>query len=168
VYVSFPVLFSYDRGAHHNVSTRPAGGRHALQSSRSINSNAPTVCPFTSRLSVSFSLAMGPLFRFSLTHRWTLRRPSPGDYEYVTPRSEILGTLRYWWRVCSTSVRTIATNAARHRKLTAIIVVVDRALEVVEAYHRRIQKLERKVLINPEVSTVRSCVMLHLAILPCC
>jgi hypothetical protein len=32
---------------------------------------------------------------------------------------------------------------------------VDRALEVVDEYHRRIEKVERKVLIKPKVSTVR-------------
>lgn len=38
--------------------------------------------------------------------------------------------------------------------------VVDRALQVVDAYHDKINKFERDVLVRPKVKTIRHCTLL--------
>jgi hypothetical protein len=42
--------------------------------------------------------------------------------------------------------------------------VVDRALQVVDAYHTKINKFERDILIAPQVKTMRSCTLLRFAV----
>lgn len=45
-----------------------------------------------------------------------------------------------------------------------LLQVVDRSLEVMDAYHERIQRLEKITLLKPKMSTVRACVCVSIMV----
>ncbi|KAF8207085.1 hypothetical protein K438DRAFT_1815654 [Mycena galopus ATCC 62051] len=73
---------------------------------------------------------------------------------HSTPNLELTQPITRRLRQRDTGLRTSADPALLVQSLLDLI--VDKALEVIDAYHVKIKKFEREILLKPEISTVRN------------
>jgi Mg2+ and Co2+ transporter CorA len=71
-----------------------------------------------------------------------------------TPNLELTQPITRRLRQRDTGLRTSADPALLVQSLLDL--VVDKALEVIDAYHVKIKKFEREILLKPKIATVRN------------
>ncbi|KAK7032805.1 magnesium-like protein [Favolaschia claudopus] len=93
------------------------------------------------------NVKVSPMFIFLLRNGTVISMHSTPNLELTQPITRRL-------RQRDTGLRTSADPALLVQSLLDL--VVDKALEVIDAYHVKIKKFEREILLKPQMSTVRN------------